>query len=130
MRRRTPWILGACLLMLAAAAVTGFVLLRAVREDPGSTWDAYAADGRALVVTKRARSCDDLVLVDVLERPQRVEVTVDVTSGGLFCAADEEQQRLRVRLEEPLGKRVVYDGGCLAQDEPRRRCAREEERRR
>ncbi|QIK66981.1 hypothetical protein G7072_12080 [Nocardioides sp. HDW12B] len=124
--RRTALVVGAGVLMLVAAAVTGVVLLREIQERGGTTWDDYQADSRGLLVHVRARPCDDLDVLDVRERPQRVEVTVAVESGGLFCSEPAEDRRIRVGLEERLGKRDVYDGTCLADGEPTRECARDE----
>ncbi len=124
--RRTGLVLVAGVLMLVAAAVTGAVLLDQMRERSGTTWEDYRSDSRGLLVHVRARPCDDLDVLDVRERPQRVEVTVTVESGGFFCSDPEEDRRMRVGLDERLGKRVVYDGTCLADGGPPRECEREE----
>ena len=124
--RRTAWVVGICVVMLLAVAAVGVVLMREVRAEEGTTWDDYRVTGRGLVVHKKMRSCDTLEELAVTERRGRVEVTVAVEPGGFFCAELEDDQRVRVRLGTPLGKRVVLDGACLAGDEPRRRCVREE----
>ncbi len=124
--RRTGLVVGAGVLMLVAAAVTGVVLLREIQARGGTAWDDYEADSRGLLVHVRARPCDDIDVLDVRERPRRVEVTVAVESGGLFCSEQAEDRRVRVGLEKRLGGRVVYDGTCLADDEPTRACEREE----
>ena len=126
--RRTAWVIGACVVMLLAAAAVGVVLMREVRAEEGTTWDDYRVTGRGLVVHKRMRACDTLEELAVTERRGRVEVTVAVESGGFFCAALEEDQPVRIRLGRAARKRVVLDGACLADDEPRRRCLREERR--
>ena len=123
---RTAWVLGICVVLLLAAAAAGLVLMREVRAEEGTTWDDYHVTGRGLVVHKRVRVCDSLEKLDVTELEDRVEVTVAVEPGGFFCAALEEDQQVRVRLTEPLGKRTVLDGACLSGDEPRRRCLREQ----
>ena len=126
--RRTALIVGICVVLLLAAAATGAVLVREVRAEEGTTWDDYRATDRGLVVHKQMRACDTLEVLDVAERRNRVEVTVLVESGGFFCGEDQEDQTVRVRLGDPRGKRAVYDGACLADDEPRRRCQRQERR--
>ncbi len=124
--RRTAWVVGTCVVMLLAAAAVGVVLMREVRAEEGTTWDDYRVTDRGLVVHKKMRACDTLEELAVTERRGRVEVTVAVEPGGFFCADLEDDKRLRIRLGRPLGKRVVLDGACLADDEPRRRCLREE----
>jgi hypothetical protein len=124
--RRTAWVIGACVVMLLAAAAVGVVLMREVRAEDGTTWNDYRATDRGLVVHKRMRACDTLEELAVTERRNRVEVTVAVESGGFFCAALEEDKTVRIRLDDPLGRRAVLDGACLAGDDPRRRCLREE----
>jgi hypothetical protein len=129
-RTRTGLVVGAGVLMLVAAAVTGVVLLNQIRERSGTAWDDYRADSRGLLVHVRARPCDDVDVLDVVERPRRVEVAVAVESGGLFCSEAVEDRRVRVALDKRLGQRPVYDGTCLADGEPRQECVRDERERR
>lgn len=124
--RRTAWVVGTCVVMLLAVATVGVVLMREVRTEEGTTWDAYRVTDRGLVVHKQMRSCDTLEELAVVERRARVTVTVAVEVGDFFCGGGEEDQTVRVRLAKPLGKRDVYDGACLDGDEPRRRCDRRE----
>lgn len=124
--RRTAWVIGACVVMLLAAAAVGVVLMREVRAEEGTTWDSYRVTDRGLVVHKKMRACDTLEELAVTERRGRVEVTVDVEAGDFFCGGDEQDQTVRIRLAKPLGKRDVYDGACLETDEPQRRCERRE----
>ncbi len=126
---RTAIVLLVAVAVLAAAGVYGAVLL--TREDPepdattsGRTWDSYTVKGRTLVVEATGDPCTELADVEVDESDDRVVVTMHVEVDGAVCAALAVPIRGRVRLEDPLGSRPVYDGACLDDEGAARGCRR------
>lgn len=125
--RRTWGVLGATVLLLVAALVSGLFVLRTFEGlRAGATWNDYRVTRNGLVVFTDIRACAAVDGFEVDERRNQVVVTISVDRGPLWCSDPEEEERTRIRLERPLGDRRVFDGRCLDDGEPRRECRREE----
>lgn len=69
-------------------------------------------DGRSVTVVAYHGSCDDGPAVDVLETDGSVVLSATVLGGnttGEICTADLRGEKMTVRLDRPLGGRVLLD---------------------
>jgi hypothetical protein len=111
---------------IVALAVGGIYLLSPHDDSsPTTTWEAYREASDGLIVYSLLRSCDEVTGVDVVERDDRVDVTVQVAYGGV-CGDLAVENAVRANLAEPLAGRPVRDGACLTRGLTQRECLRDE----
>ncbi|MGW5970513.1 hypothetical protein [Streptomyces sp. NPDC055186] len=88
--------------------------IKAARDIPGYPLNRLIGltdDGRSVTVIALHGVCDDGAEVDVLETPGSVvlSATVKGHEGGGTCAKQTKMQQVTVKLERPVGDRVLLD---------------------
>lgn len=123
--------MAAGVLVVAAGVAVGLVLLLGER-DAGTEvaeWADYEVTGDGIVVRVPRGSCQRVEDVEVVEERARVEVTtrLEADSWSLtMCNDAQVLDEVPVALESRLGRRPVFDGGCLAEGGSDRDCRRKE----
>ena len=112
--------------LVLCLVVGGVALSTKVVSDKSSSpsvaeLEGYQAVGDVLVVTASRGGCDEIGRTSVVQSADAVEVTVRVVHTDQTCISVQDSEQVRVALDEPLGDRAVYDGGCLAAEKVRRR---------
>jgi len=131
-RVRTAVALTIGVVIVAGLALGSYVLLidepkRGEDSDSagGTQWDRYTVRGKTLTIYYSGAACEDSsTAVTVDERSDRVVVTLQTVVETGPCANGRIRQRVTAQLDEPLRQREVYDGACLEEQLPEKKCLR------
>jgi hypothetical protein len=101
---------------VAAAVLLAWLLYRQSQVDQVPWTKPAQVDGDVVRLTYVGSECRDDVSVDVEEDRRQVVLTVRETVRARSCSDVGVAYEVEVRLDRPLGDRVLVDGACLGHE--------------
>lgn len=105
---------------LAAASAVGVVAVAAwylLGQAQPTPWNKPArVEGAVVWLTYTGSECRHAVEADVEESSERVTITVRETVRAMSCSDVGVSYDIQVRLNAPLGDRLLVDGACQVSD--------------